>query len=130
MALNLQLSELPRENKIGLFFLTLINMQDGFDLLAISYAANSISNDWGIERSDLGWVFSAALFGMLLGATFLSPYADRIGRKAITVIGLILSGVGMIMAAMSPDISWLLTGRFITGIGCLLYTSPSPRDRG
>ena len=117
MDLKLQLSELPRENKIGLFFLTLINMQDGFDLLAISYAANSISNDWGIERSDLGWVFSAALFGMLLGATFLSPYADRIGRKAITVIGLILSGVGMIMAAMSTDISWLLTGRFITGIG-------------
>ena len=92
-------------------------MQDGFDLLAISFAANSISNDWGIERSELGWVFSSALFGMLFGATLLSPYADKYGRKIITVIGLALSGIGMLMAAISPNISWLLAGRFLTGIG-------------
>ena len=74
-----EFSKLPQANKIGLLVLTLINMQDGFDLLAISFAANSISNDWGIQRSELGWVFSSALFGMLFG--------------------------------------------------CLLYTSPSPRDQ-
>ena len=109
--------KLPNANKLGLLILTLINMQDGFDLLAISFAANAISTDWGIQRSELGWVFSAALFGMLFGATFLSPYADRFGRKIITIIGLLLSGVGMIMAAVSPDITWLLIGRLITGVG-------------
>ena len=108
---------LPRSNKLGLLILTLINMQDGYDLLAISFAANAISSDWGIQRSELGWVFSAALFGMLFGATFLSPYADRYGRKIITIIGLLLSGIGMIIAAISPDITWLLIGRLITGIG-------------
>lgn len=112
-----EFSKLPRANKIGLLVLTLINMQDGFDILAISFVANAISDDWAIQRSELGWVFSAALFGMLFGATFLSPYADKYGRKIITIIGLILSGLGMIMAAMSPNISWLLTGRFLTGIG-------------
>ena len=109
--------KLPNANKLGLLILTLINMQDGFDLLAISFAANAISTDWGIQRSELGWVFSAALFGMLFGATFLSPYADRFGRKIITIIGLLLSGIGMIMAAVSPDITWLLIGRLITGVG-------------
>ena len=109
--------KLPNANKLGLLILTLINMQDGFDLLAISFAANAISTDWGIQRSELGWVFSAALFGMLFGATFLSPYADRFGRKIITIVGLILSGIGMIMAAVSPSIMWLLIGRLITGIG-------------
>ena len=108
---------MPTANKLGLLILTLINMQDGFDLLAISFAANAIFNDWGIQRSELGWVFSAALFGMLFGATFLSPYADRYGRKIITIVGLLLSGVGMIMAAVSPSIMWLLFGRLITGIG-------------
>ena len=108
---------LPRSNKLGLLILTLINMQDGYDLLAISFAANAISSDWGIQRSELGWVFSAALFGMLFGATFLSPYADRYGRKIITIFGLLLSGIGMIIAAISPDITWLLIGRLITGIG-------------
>ena len=109
--------KLPNANKLGLLILTLINMQDGFDLLAISFAANAISTDWGIQRSELGWVFSAALFGMLFGATFLSPYADRFGRKIITIIGLLLSGIGMIMAAVSPNIMWLLIGRLITGVG-------------
>ena len=109
--------KLPNANKLGLLILTLINMQDGFDLLAISFAANAISTDWGIQRSELGWVFSAALFGMLFGAIFLSPYADRFGRKIITIIGLLLSGIGMIMAAVSPNIMWLLIGRLITGVG-------------
>ena len=64
--------KLPNANKLGLLILTLINMQDGFDLLAISFAANAISTDWGVQRSELGWVFSAALFGMLLAQHFLA----------------------------------------------------------
>ena len=78
--------------------------------------------------------------GMLIGATFMSPYADRIGRKPMIIMGLLLSGIGMICAGMSVDVKWLFAGRLITGIGvgaiiasintlaCLLYTSPSPRD--
>ena len=117
MSIKSDLADLPTTNKIGLFFLTLINVQDGLDLLAISFAANKISKDWGIDRADLGWVFSAALFGMLVGATFLSPFADKFGRKSIAILGLFLSGVGMLLAMMSPDITWLLAGRFLTGIG-------------
>jgi len=112
-----EFSRIPRANRFGLIILTLINMQDGFDLLAISFAANAISNDWGIARSELGWVFSAALFGMLFGATLLSPYADKYGRKTVTIIGLLLSGIGMAIAALSPSLEWLLVGRFITGVG-------------
>lgn len=90
-----EFSKLPRANRIGLLVLTMINMQDGFDLLAISFAANAISNDWGFQRTELGWVFSAALSGMLFGATFLSPFADRFG--VLLLIGsaekpLLLSG--------------------------------------
>ena len=92
-------------------------MQDGFDLLTISFAANSISKDWNIATSELGWVFSAALFGMLIGAAFLSPYADRFGRKIMIVIGLLLSGIGMIIATIAPDLTWLMIARLITGVG-------------
>lgn len=117
MSVREEFSNIPQANKLGIFVLTLINMQDGFDLLAISFAANSIASDWGIGRADLGWVFSAALLGMLFGATFLSPLADRYGRKLVTIIGLVLSGLGMALAAVSPSLTWLLIGRLITGIG-------------
>ena len=106
-----------REHKIGILCLMLINMQDGFDLLSIAFAASSISKQWGLSQSSLGLVFSASLMGMLIGATFISPYADKVGRKPMIIMGLLLSGIGMIWAGMSADVKWLFTGRLITGIG-------------
>jgi benzoate transport len=102
---------------VTLFALTCLNMQDGFDILAISYAANVIAEDWGINRASLGIVLSAGLFGMMLGAMILSPFADKIGRKPITILGLALSGAGMLVATFSPSISVLMFGRVLTGLG-------------
>ena len=101
----------------ALIALMCLNMQDGFDILAISYAANAITADWQINRTDLGYVFSASLFGMMLGAMFLSPMADKIGRKPITILGLFLSGIGMLIASFAPSLNVLMIGRVITGLG-------------
>ncbi len=101
----------------ALLALACLNMQDGFDILAISFAASAITEDWGLSSSALGIALSASLFGMMIGAMALSPLADRIGRKYVAIIGLILSGTGMIIAAIAPSIDVLLIGRAITGIG-------------
>lgn len=100
-----------------LFILALINMQDGFDILAISFAANAITQDWNISRSELGVVFSAGLFGMMIGAMTLSPYADKFGRKKIAIAGLFISGCGMLIAMFAPSVTELVVGRVLTGIG-------------
>lgn len=97
--------------------LALINMQDGFDILAISFAANAISNDWNISRSELGVVFSAGLFGMMIGAMLLSPIADKYGRKTVAITGLFLSGCGMLVAMQAWSVSMLVIGRVLTGFG-------------
>ena len=101
----------------GLFALTALNMQDGFDILAISYASSDIMESWGISRTGLGLVLSASLFGMMIGAVVLSPLADRFGRRTIAAWGLGISGVGMLLAMVSWSIDALLIGRMITGIG-------------
>jgi hypothetical protein len=54
---------------IGVCFF--LNMLDGMDVLAISFAAPVIAGDWGISRSALGIAFSAALVGMALGAVVI-----------------------------------------------------------
>jgi hypothetical protein len=43
-------------------------MLDGFDVQTITYVAPALTKDLGIERSMLGPVFSAGLFGTTLGA--------------------------------------------------------------
>lgn len=100
-----------------IFMLSLLNMQDGYDILAVSYAAHAISEDWGISRSGLGVIFSAGLFGMMIGAMGLGPLADRIGRKTMCIIGLILSGCGMLVAMQASGLNILVAGRVLTGLG-------------
>lgn len=97
--------------------LALVNMQDGFDILAISFAAQAITDDWGISRASLGIVFSAGLLGMMLGAMFLAPIADHFGRKIATIMGLSVSGVGMLVAMAAVNIEILVAGRILTGLG-------------
>lgn len=101
----------------GLIALTALNMQDGFDILAISYASTSIMESWGISRTGLGLVLSASLFGMMIGAVVLSPLADKFGRRTIAAWGLTISGVGMLLAMVSWSVEALLIGRMITGLG-------------
>ena len=101
----------------SLLALACLNMQDGFDILAITFSAGAIAEDWGLQRTQLGVVFSASLFGMMLGAMFLSPFADKVGRRIMTVFGLCISGLGMIAAASAANIEMLVAARLMTGIG-------------
>src|SRR5882762_6356570 len=54
------------------FICVLLNMLDGFDVLAISFTAPLIAREWGVDPATLGILLSAGLAGMALGSLFLS----------------------------------------------------------
>src|ERR1700730_4718576 len=58
---------------------------DVFDTTAIGYVAPSLAKEWGLTKGALGPVFSAGLFGLMIGALTLGPLADRIGRRKIII---------------------------------------------
>jgi len=104
--------------QLGVFLICLImNMLDGMDVMVISYSSGDLTADWGISGSELGVVFSAALFGMSLGALFLGPIADIIGRRAMVMISILVMGVGVFLTAHTENIWQLGTLRFISGLG-------------
>lgn len=90
---------------------------DGFDVLAISFAAPGISSEWGIDRAALGVVLSMELFGMALGSVFVGQFADKVGRRPTTLACLVVMVAGMGLSAAAANVEFLSVYRFATGIG-------------
>ena len=99
------------------FICTLINMLDGFDVLVMSFAAASVSSEWTLTPYQLGILLSAGLFGMAIGSISLGALADRLGRKRLVNICLVIVTAGMFASAYSENQEQLLAFRFVTGIG-------------
>ena len=94
-----------------------LNALDGFDVLAISFAAPGIATEWGIDKSMLGIVLSIELIGMAAGSALLGNVADRFGRKPTVVFCLSMMALGMLGASMAVTIPTLALARLITGLG-------------
>ncbi|SEC83721.1 MFS transporter, AAHS family, 4-hydroxybenzoate transporter [Rhizobiales bacterium GAS188] len=104
--------------QIGIIALCgLVVVLDGLDLQGIGLAAPLMAAALHIPPQALGWVFSAALAGLAIGAFVLGPVADRIGRKSVLIGSTLCFGVFSICTALVGDFNQLLICRFLTGLG-------------
>lgn len=95
----------------------LINMIDGYDILALAQAGSALSRDWGLSDAELGTLLSMNLVGMAVGALGVSPVADQWGRRPAMLICLVFMSLGMAISAMSDGFLQMAAGRLVTGVG-------------
>lgn len=94
-----------------------LNALDGFDVLAISFAAPGIAREWGVEPGMLGIVLSMELIGMAAGSVLIGNLADRIGRRPTILAALVVMAAGMLLSATAGSIAFLCVTRLATGLG-------------
>ena len=115
----LDASERRRSGSAGIAVLLcfLVALLEGFDLQVIGVAAPLIARDLGIGPDQSGWLFSASLVGLAIGAVVGGRLADRRGRKPVLIAAVAVFGLFTLAAAASTGFSSLLLFRFLTGLG-------------
>jgi MFS family permease len=93
------------------------NIVDGFDILAVAYTGSAIMGAWRLDPATLGMIFSAGLFGMTLGSLLIAPFADRYGRRTVTLACLFTMAAGMLACGAAQNATQLIVLRFVTGLG-------------
>lgn len=94
-----------------------LNALDGFDVLAISFAAPGIAAEWGVAPATLGVLLSMELIGMAAGSVLMGNLADRIGQRPTILACLVMMTLGMFAAGFSNRIEMLFAARLFTGLG-------------
>ncbi len=62
----------------------------GYDLVVYGTVVPVLIEEWNLTSVEAGAMGSYGLFGMMFGAIFFGTLADRIGRKKVIAITLIL----------------------------------------
>jgi AAHS family 4-hydroxybenzoate transporter-like MFS transporter len=93
------------------------NMLDGFDITAMAVVAGAIGDDLALGPQELGWIFSSALAGMMLGAMLLAPVSDIVGRRSLVIASLVLVGFSILLTARAGSFAEIVALRFASGVG-------------
>lgn len=94
-----------------------LNILDGFDVLAVAFTAKSIKTELGLDNAQIGTLISAGLIGMTVGALILGPAADKFGRRPILMFSTALAALGMLLTYFAHSTETIAASRFITGLG-------------
>ena len=75
-----------------------------------------VKSGWS-DLAHNGWFISITFAGMVVGAWFAGVFGDRYGRRFSYQLNLLIFGLASLAAAAAPSIDWLITARFVMGLG-------------
>jgi putative MFS transporter len=90
---------------------------DAMDVGLISFVIAQLAVVWKADAGQLSFVASAGFLGMAIGASLGGLLADRLGRRQVFALTLLVYGVFTGVSALSFSVGALIALRFLVGLG-------------
>ena len=92
-------------------------MFDAMDVGLLSFILAALKADWGLSAGQMGWLGAINSIGMAVGAIGFGMLADRIGRKQVFILTLLLFAIASGLSAFASTLAVLFVLRFFIGMG-------------
>ncbi|GAB3951591.1 MFS transporter [Kribbella albertanoniae] len=87
------------------------------DVSIVNVALPSIHGDLSTSVSGLQWTVDAYTLVLAVLLPLAGSTADRIGRRRVFQVGLIVFGLGSLACSLAPGIGWLIAARAVQAVG-------------
>lgn len=90
---------------------------DAMDVGLISFIIAALAKEWHLSSGQAGLVASVGFAGMAIGASVGGLLADRLGRRSVFAVTLLVFGLATGASALVTSVGALLVLRFVVGLG-------------
>lgn len=90
---------------------------DAMDVGLISFIMLALTAEWGLTAGEQSALASVGFIGMAIGASLGGLLADRIGRRQVFALTLLVYGLATGLSALSTGLVMLIALRFVIGLG-------------
>jgi EmrB/QacA subfamily drug resistance transporter len=96
------------------------------DVTIVNVGFRAIVEDLGPDRVTLlTWVFSGYSIAFAAGLLTAGRLADRLGRKRIFLLGIVVFGIGSVLCGLAPTAEILVASRIVQAVGGALVLPAS-----
>jgi putative MFS transporter len=90
---------------------------DAMDVGLISFVLAQLAVQWNATSLELSLIASSGFVGMAIGAALGGLIADRLGRRNVFAVTLLVYGVATGASALAGTVAVLIALRFVVGLG-------------
>jgi putative MFS transporter len=92
-------------------------MFDAMDILIVGAVVAAVAREWQLETTQSQWINTANLAGLFFGAIASGFVADRLGRKLVFTLTLLMYSIFNGLSAAATGAGMLMALRFLAGLG-------------
>jgi EmrB/QacA subfamily drug resistance transporter len=89
----------------------------GLDTSALNVALPSIQRDLHASIQGAQWTLASYMLALASFLIVSASIGDRIGRRRVFQVGLVVFATGSLLCALAPSLGWLIAFRVLQGLG-------------